>query len=68
MACLSVRAWGYLVFNSVQFLFLGGQISFDVFPEGWDKRFCLRHLLGEESTFTEIRFFGDKTSPVSEYR
>lgn len=36
---------------------IGGQISFDVFPEGWDKTFCLRYL--EE--FQEIHFFGDKT-------
>jgi hydroxymethylpyrimidine pyrophosphatase-like HAD family hydrolase len=21
---------------------IGGQISFDVFPEGWDKTYCLR--------------------------
>ncbi|PPD77086.1 hypothetical protein GOBAR_DD25994 [Gossypium barbadense] len=36
---------------------IGGQISFDVFPEGWDKTYCLRYL--EE--FQEIHFFGDKT-------
>merc|ERR1719335_1822416 len=23
---------------------IGGQISFDVFPEGWDKTYCLRYL------------------------
>jgi phosphomannomutase len=40
---------------------IGGQISFDVFPEGWDKTFCLRHL--PESQFTEVHFFGDKTDP-----
>ncbi|KAI8811688.1 sec53p [Cladochytrium replicatum] len=38
---------------------IGGQISFDVFPTGWDKTFCLRHLEGEE--FSTIHFFGDKT-------
>jgi phosphomannomutase len=37
---------------------IGGQISFDVFPEGWDKTFCLRYL--PESDFDEIHFFGDK--------
>ncbi|KAJ2689424.1 Phosphomannomutase 1, partial [Coemansia spiralis] len=26
---------------------IGGQISFDVFPVGWDKTYCLRHLEGE---------------------
>ncbi|KAJ1902339.1 Phosphomannomutase 1 [Kickxella alabastrina] len=37
---------------------IGGQISFDVFPVGWDKTYCLRHLEGE--SFTKIHFFGDK--------
>eukprot|EP01029_Cantina_marsupialis_P028812 TRINITY_DN778031_c0_g1_i1.p1 TRINITY_DN778031_c0_g1~~TRINITY_DN778031_c0_g1_i1.p1 ORF type:complete len:246 (+),score=56.47 TRINITY_DN778031_c0_g1_i1:41-778(+) len=37
---------------------IGGQISFDVFPQGWDKRYCLRFV---ESDFDEIHFFGDKT-------
>jgi phosphomannomutase len=23
---------------------IGGQISFDVFPVGWDKTYCLRYL------------------------
>ena len=35
---------------------IGGQISFDVFPKGWDKRYCLQFL-----DFEEIHFFGDKT-------
>ncbi|KAJ2520059.1 Phosphomannomutase 1, partial [Coemansia sp. RSA 2049] len=38
---------------------IGGQISFDVFPEGWDKTYCLRHI--EKEGFTKIHFFGDKT-------
>ncbi|KXS14281.1 eukaryotic phosphomannomutase [Gonapodya prolifera JEL478] len=38
---------------------IGGQISFDVFPAGWDKTYCLRHLSGEG--FKTIHFFGDKT-------
>lgn len=38
---------------------IGGQISFDVFPIGWDKTYCLKHL--EEEKFREIHFFGDKT-------
>ncbi|ORC92975.1 phosphomannomutase [Trypanosoma theileri] len=37
---------------------VGGQISFDVFPEGWDKTYCLRFL---ENDFDEIHFFGDRT-------
>jgi phosphomannomutase len=38
---------------------IGGQISFDVFPEGWDKTYCLRYL--PEGDFDEVHFFGDKT-------
>ncbi|KAI8820991.1 phosphomannomutase [Fimicolochytrium jonesii] len=38
---------------------IGGQISFDVFPTGWDKTYCLNHLKGE--SFDTIHFFGDKT-------
>jgi len=40
---------------------IGGQISFDVFPIGWDKTYCLRYL--PEEDFTEVHFFGDKTDP-----
>ncbi|KIK21658.1 hypothetical protein PISMIDRAFT_538528 [Pisolithus microcarpus 441] len=38
---------------------IGGQISFDVFPSGWDKTYCLRFV--EQEGFDEIHFFGDKT-------
>mmetsp|Transcript_77449 Transcript_77449/g.140846 ORF Transcript_77449/g.140846 Transcript_77449/m.140846 type:complete len:302 (+) Transcript_77449:27-932(+) len=38
---------------------IGGQISFDVFPQGWDKTYCLRYL--PEADFDEVHFFGDKT-------
>jgi len=38
---------------------IGGQISFDVFPTGWDKTYSLKFLAEEE--FDEIHFFGDKT-------
>ncbi|XP_067912235.1 phosphomannomutase 2 isoform X1 [Heterodontus francisci] len=40
---------------------IGGQISFDVFPDGWDKRYCLGIL--ESDNYKTIHFFGDKTSP-----
>lgn len=40
---------------------IGGQISFDVYPNGWDKTYCLGHL--EDEAFDEIHFFGDKTDP-----
>jgi phosphomannomutase len=38
---------------------IGGQISFDLFPQGWDKTYCLNHI--PEIEFDEIHFFGDKT-------
>ena len=38
---------------------IGGQISFDVFPTGWDKTYCLPFL--QKDGFKEIHFFGDKT-------
>jgi len=39
---------------------IGGQISIDVFPEGWDKTYALRYV---EKDFNVIHFFGDKTAP-----
>jgi phosphomannomutase len=38
---------------------IGGQISFDVFPKGWDKTFCLNFI--NDGEYDEIHFFGDKT-------
>lgn len=40
---------------------IGGQISFDVFPQGWDKTYCLQYV---ENDYDEIHFFGDKTYEV----
>ncbi|KAI5295100.1 Phosphomannomutase [Ascosphaera acerosa] len=44
---------------------IGGQISFDVFPTGWDKTYCLQHVKAERAAsgvdYTTIHFFGDKT-------
>ncbi len=45
---------------------IGGQISFDVFPTGWDKTYCLSHLEAEAAKpdgieYTTVHFFGDKT-------
>lgn len=39
---------------------IGGQISFDCFPIGWDKTYCLQYVVKD---FDEIIFFGDKTYP-----
>lgn len=44
---------------------IGGQISFDVFPQGWDKTFCLQYV---EKEYDEIHFFGDKTYEVRHWR
>ena len=41
---------------------VGGQISFDAFPVGWDKTFCLRYVVPDN--YDEIHFFGDKTYKV----
>lgn len=38
---------------------IGGQISFDVFPNGWDKTYALGRI--EKEGWEEIHFFGDKT-------
>ncbi len=40
---------------------IGGQISFDVFPQGWDKTYALNYI--QEGEYDEIHFFGDKTFP-----
>ncbi|KAL8811429.1 MAG: hypothetical protein Q9200_001808 [Gallowayella weberi] len=44
---------------------IGGQISFDVFPTGWDKTYCLRYVEQEKGIsgveYTTVHFFGDKT-------
>lgn len=37
---------------------LGGQISIDAFPHGWDKTYCLNHI---DESYDEIHFFGDQT-------
>lgn len=39
---------------------IGGQISMDIFPQGWDKTYCLQFI---ESRYDKIYFFGDKTDP-----
>jgi len=39
---------------------IGGKISFDVFPTGWDKTYCLQLI---KDKFKEIHFYGDKTEP-----
>ncbi|RAH72699.1 PMM-domain-containing protein [Aspergillus aculeatinus CBS 121060] len=43
---------------------IGGQISFDVFPTGWDKTYCLKHVAAEKEIsgvdYKTIHFFGDK--------
>lgn len=36
---------------------IGGQISIDCFPKGWDKTFCLRHI--QHEGIENVYFFGD---------
>ncbi|SJK86599.1 phosphomannomutase [Babesia microti strain RI] len=36
---------------------IGGEISIDCYPTGWDKRYCLKFL----QEFDQIHFFGDST-------
>lgn len=45
--------------NGMQFS-IGGQISIDIFPRGWDKTYCLQYV-GDK--YDDIYFFGDKTLP-----
>ena len=40
---------------------LGGNTSFDIFPNGWDKTFALNHFDGPNWTFW---FVGDRCSPT----
>lgn len=46
---------------------IGGQISFDVFPNGWDKTYCLNHVAAEKERsgidYKTIHFYGDKAYP-----
>ena len=44
---------------------IGGQISMDIFPKGWDKTFCLQFI--EKDGFDTIHFFGDKTAKVGTF-
>ena len=37
---------------------IGGQISIDIFPKGWDKTYCLQFV---KDKYKKIYFFGDKT-------
>lgn len=44
---------------------IGGKISFDIFPIGWDKTYALGLVADEQ--FEEIHFFGDKTYKVGSH-
>ena len=37
---------------------IGGQISLDIYPKGWDKTYCLQFI---EDKYEKIYFFGDRT-------
>jgi phosphomannomutase len=38
---------------------IGGEISIDCFPKGWDKTYCIRHI--HSRGIKDIYFFGDMT-------
>lgn len=62
---LEIETWRTLLTGTNRFS-IGGQISFDVFPNGWDKTYCLGHLEADAKRpggipYTTIHFFGDKT-------
>jgi phosphomannomutase len=40
------------------YISIGGQISMDLFPSGWDKTYCLQFVTDK---YEDIHFFGDKT-------
>lgn len=49
-------------FSDVDLVYaIGGMISFDAYPRGWDKSFCLSRI--PPGKFKEIHFFGDQTRP-----
>ena len=55
-----------LIWRDTYSFSIGGQISFDVFPTGWDKTYSLQHVENEAKRpdgvhYTTIHFFGDKT-------
>ena len=39
---------------------LGGDTSFDIYPEGWDKTYCLNHV---SDSIDDVAFFGDRCFP-----
>lgn len=41
---------------------IGGQISFDIVPAGWDKTYCLQFV---ENDFDTIHFFGATSWPAT---
>ena len=53
-----------LLTNADRSYSIGGQISFDVFPTGWDKTYCLQYIEAEKDVsgieYKNIHFFGDK--------
>ncbi len=45
---------------------IGGQISIDVFPKGWNKTYCLQHFKTsseEKEAEIQVHFFGDRIFP-----
>ena len=52
---MRLSSFKFIQKNNLQ-IKLGGDTSFDIYPKGWDKTYCLRHLKNYES----IYFVGDR--------
>jgi len=55
---LYLTTFGTIEDNNIE-IKLGGDTSFDIYPKGWDKTHCLRHLTDYDS----IYFVGDRCGP-----
>ena len=58
----------YLTYSGLEDILqmsIGGQISIDVFPKGWNKTYCLQHFItsSEDEAKVDIHFFGDRIFP-----
>lgn len=57
MICIYLNLFYVNSTDIVLFVLSGGQISFDVFPRGWDKTYCLRFLEKDfKVSFRELYF------------
>jgi len=55
--CLRERLFGYKEFQEME-ISIGGQISIDIYPRGWNKTYCLSVIPIKK--YQNIYFFGDR--------